>query len=231
MALTKFGGGIVQMSGSIAGNTFARNRFGNYSRSRTTPVNPRSTAQSKVRLILAFLVEYWNEQLTPTERDQWATYAAAVSMTNRLGDSIKCTGFNHFIRGNSLRLLISESTIDAGPSVLTLPPTDPTYSIAASVATQLISVTFDNTQDWAKAADNFMICYQGRPQVATRNFFAGPWRYTGKKEGAVSPPTSPFTLTPVFPLVLGQKIWLASRISRADGRCTIRFQDDCIVGA
>ncbi|GAI58374.1 unnamed protein product, partial [marine sediment metagenome] len=39
MALVKYGGGITQMSGSIAGNTFARNRYGNYVRSRTKPIN------------------------------------------------------------------------------------------------------------------------------------------------------------------------------------------------
>lgn len=231
MALVKYGGGIVQMSGSIGGTTFARNRFGNYARSRTTPVNPSSSFQSKMRLIMGFLVEFWNEELSDTERAQWATYAAAVSITNRLGDSVKCTAFNHFIRGNSLRLLLSHATIEAGPAVLTLPPTDPTYAVAASVASQLISVTFDNTLDWAAAVDNFMICYQGRPQVATRNFFKGPYRYTGFKEGAVSPPTSPFTVTPAFPLVLGQRVWVAARILRADGRCTIRFSDDCIVAA
>jgi hypothetical protein len=231
MALIKFGGGIVQMSGSIAGNTFARNRFGNYSRSRTTPVNPRSTDQSKVRLILAYLVEYWNEELTPAERAQWATYAAAVSMTNRLGDSIKCTGFNHFIRGNSLRARFGGAPVDAGPAVLTLPPTDPTYAITASVATQLISVTFNNGGDWATEAGAYMMFFQGRPQVATRNFFAGPWRYAGQIDGAAVPPVSPAPCAAVFPLVLGQRIWLAARIIRADARCTIRFQDDCIVAA
>ena len=40
MALVKYGGGIIQMSGSMAGNTFARNRYGNYMRARTKPVNP-----------------------------------------------------------------------------------------------------------------------------------------------------------------------------------------------
>lgn len=231
MALIKFGGGITAMSGSIAGNTFARNRFGNYSRARTKPVNPKSEMQSKVRLIMAYLVEYWNEQLSSAERAQWATYAAAISMKNRLGESIKCTGFNHFIRGNSLRLRFAGSVIEAGPAVLTLPPTDPTFLITASVATQLFSVTFDNTQDWAGEVGGYMMFFQGRPQVVTRNFFAGPWKYAGQIDGAVVPPVSPAPVACVMPLVLGQHVWLAARIMRADGRCTIRFQDDCIVGA
>jgi len=39
MALIRFGGGIVQMLGSIGGTTFARNASGNYARARTTPAN------------------------------------------------------------------------------------------------------------------------------------------------------------------------------------------------
>lgn len=231
MALIRYGSGIAQMSGSIGGTTYARNRFGAYSRNRTTPVNPKSSMQSKVRLIMAYLVEYWNEQLSDAQRAQWATYAAAVSMTNRLGDSIKCTGFNHFIRGNALRLRFAGSVIEPGPAVLTLPPTDPTFAITASVATQLFSVTFDNTQDWAGEVGGYMMFFQGRPQVATRNFFAGPWKYAGQIDGAVVPPASPAAVAAVMPLVLGQRVWLAARIMRADARCTIRFQDDCIVAA
>ncbi|GAH13494.1 unnamed protein product, partial [marine sediment metagenome] len=49
MSLVKYGGGIVQMSGSIAGNTFARNRYGNYVRARTKPINPNSDRQVVVR--------------------------------------------------------------------------------------------------------------------------------------------------------------------------------------
>ncbi|GAI01350.1 unnamed protein product, partial [marine sediment metagenome] len=45
MALIKYGGGIVQISGSIAGTVFARNKMGNYARPRTKPVNPRTARQ------------------------------------------------------------------------------------------------------------------------------------------------------------------------------------------
>ena len=59
MALIKYGGGIVDMSGSIAGNTHARNRFGNYMRARTKPVNPNSDRQVAIRAIVSYLAEFW----------------------------------------------------------------------------------------------------------------------------------------------------------------------------
>lgn len=231
MALVMYGAGVLQMSGSIGGTTFARNSSGNYARAKTVGVNPKSTSQSLVRLIMAYLVEHWNEQLTDAQRAEWATYAAAITMQNRLGQDIKNTGFNHFIRGNSLRLLISEALVEDGPAVLTLPPPDPTFAVTASVATQKISVTLDETMDWSILADNFMVLFQGRPQVKTRNFFAGPYRYTDNIEGNPVPLVPPIDIDPVFPLVLGQRIWVSARIVGIDGRATIRFQDDTIVAA
>lgn len=231
MALIKFGGGITAMSGSIAGNTFARNRFGYYSRARTKPVNPKSVGQSQMRLIIGFLVEAWHDALDASQRTAWATYANAITMKNRLGENIKCTGFNHFIRGNSLELQQTNAMVANGPAILSLPPTDPIFAITASAATQLISVSFDNTLDWASQPNAFMALFMGRPQLNTRNFFNGPWRRTGAIPGNPIPPTSPQTRTAVFTLIAGQRIWVAARICMEDARVTIRFQDDVVVSA
>lgn len=61
MALIKYGAGVVQMSGSIAGDVHARNRFGNYTRPRTKPVNPQSARQTAIRAIVAYVAEIWRE--------------------------------------------------------------------------------------------------------------------------------------------------------------------------
>jgi hypothetical protein len=100
-ALVKMGGGIVGMSGSIAGNTFARNRSGNYVRARTKPVNTNTQAQQDIRGVMSYLTNYWSVTLSTAERTGWATYANAIAMKNRLGESIYLTGFNHFIRSNT----------------------------------------------------------------------------------------------------------------------------------
>jgi len=67
MALIKFGAGIVQMSGSIAGDVHARNRFGNYVRPRTKPVNPHSIRQEAARAVVSYLAEYWHGNLTDVQ--------------------------------------------------------------------------------------------------------------------------------------------------------------------
>jgi hypothetical protein len=229
MALVKYGGGITAMSGSTAGNTFARNRFGNYVRARTKPVNPRSQGQSLMRLIIGYLTEAWHEELSDSDRAKWATYANAITMKNRLGENMKCTGFNHFIRANSVICQKGDAAIEPGPTELSLPQTDPTFAIALNAAMQQIAVTFDNTLDWSLETGSFMSLFMGKPQIATRNFFNGPWRLTGHIDGDPGIPTSPATITPVFPLIAGQKVWLAGRIIRNDGRASMRFTAQAIV--
>lgn len=233
MAQVKFGGGVTAISGSIAGSTFGRNRFGFYIRPRTKPVNPNSAGQAGIRSAMSYLTAYWHATLTPAQRVAWTTYAAAVAMKNRLGETIYLTGFNHFIRSNAELVNRSLTLVADGPTVLALPEKDPTIAATGAASTQLVSVAFDVLLDWIDEDDSYMMVYQGVPQLATRNFFGGPWRYMDKIEGdSITPPTSPVTMTAPFTLVEDQKVWCYARIVRADGRVTMPiYPDPFAVGA
>lgn len=232
MGLVRYGGGVVQMSGSIAGNTYARNRFGNYVRARTKPVNPNSHRQQRIRAIIAELTEHWYSTLTGAQRTTWDTYAAAIVMKNRLGENIHLTGFNHYIRSNVAKLDMQIARVDDGPVALTLPEKDPTMSIAASAATQQVTVTFDDTAAWCTEATGFMSLLCGRPQNITRNFFAGPYQglrgIIGVDPGGVA---SPQDVSGIFTLSQGQRLWQRARISMLDGRLSEPFADYCTIGA
>jgi len=225
MALVKFGGGVTQLSGSIAGNTFARNRFGNYIRARTKPVNPNSDRQNITRTQVRQLASYWSGvEMSDAERGAWATYAAAIAMKNRLGEVAYLTGFNHFIRSNAARMLLGGAIIEPGPTTLTLPGGDTALAVAANSDSQLLTVTFDDAQDWCSETGGFLSIAQGLPQIITRNFFGGPFRNAGGIAGNTGVPiTSPQTLTAPFTLVAGQKVWTFARIVRADGRVSDSF--------
>lgn len=228
MALIKYGGGIVQMSGSIAGNTHARNRFGNYMRPRTKPVNPKSPRQMGARLLMMMLAEQWRESpMTDAIRTAWQTYANSVNWTNKLGEAVKLTGFNMFIRGNAAKITAGGALVTAAPTALGLPEADPAFESSGSAATQLISIAFDDTFDWVDEDEAWFSVEMGLPQSGSRNFFGGPYRFGGSEEGdSVTPPTSPFTFTAPFTLVEGQKVWTRARIIRADGRCSTQFGTD-----
>lgn len=231
-ALVRYGAGIVQMSGSIAGNTFARNRYGNYVRARTKPINPNSTRQVKIRSILALLTERWIDTLSDAQRSAWETYAAAVAVKNKLGETIHLSGFNHYIRSNSGYLDAVGQYFDDGPEDLTLPEKDPDFAIAAAADTQLISATITEGLAWNSEPGAGMYLFDGRPQNATRNFFKGPYRGVTWL-GGIQPPgnISPQTHTGLFTLIEGQKIWCRARIVRVDGRVSELFEASCVVTA
>ena len=232
MALVKYGAGIVQMSGSIAGTTFARNRYGNYARSKTTPVNPNTALQIAVRAALSELTVRWSQTLSAAQRTAWNLYASNVTMTNRLGETINLTGFNHYIRSNSVRTRYAIAPVDDGPVIFELPPIDPALSCTISTATQVITVAFDDVFAWASEDLAHLAIYQGSPQNAQRNFFAGPWRNAAIIFGSAGVPiTTPQDIPVSFAVATGQHVWIYARISRADGRLSQPFRADAFVAA
>jgi len=232
MALVKFGGGVVQMSGSLAGNTFARNRYGNYVRARTKPVNPNTAHQQVVRATLAALTDRWSQILNDAQRTAWNLYASNVTMTNKLGETINLSGFNHYLRSNSILHRLNLTLVDDGPVIFEVPDADPTFAITITEAPQNITATFDNTLAWSVEDGGLLCMFQGVPQNPQRNFFAGPWRLWTAVQGidpggAVSPKIAPA----VFAVAELQRDWVYARILRADGRLSAPFRDDVFVSA
>jgi len=232
MALVKYGGGIVQMSGSIAGNVHARNRYGNYVRARTKPTNPNTALQVAIRASIAFLSNRWSQTVSDAERIAWNLYGASVAMKNKLGETVYLSGYNHYIRSNAIRKMCGHTIIDAGPVVFEIPEADPTYACTASEATQQISNAFDITADWSTEDGAYIYFFQGQPQNPQRNFFAGPWRQFGwtagiDPGGALSPEPSAVK----FAITELQRQWTYARISRADGRLSEAFRADCFCEA
>ncbi len=219
MALVKYGGGIVQMSGSIAGSVFARNKSGNYVRPRTKPVNPNSFRQEFIRTALSHLAEHWHKELDATERGLWETYAAAVAMKNKLGETIHLSGFNHFIRTNSPQLMLAEDIKEAAPTTLSLMEKDETTICSEeNIAGQTFTFTFDNT-GWGVTPDlKYWMCfYQGQPQLASRQTFHGPWRFMSAA-GTVAGDAGTQQLPAEFSFAEGQKVWFQARMISFSGR-------------
>lgn len=225
--LVKFGGGVTQMSGSIGGTTFFRNRFGNCARSRTKPVNPKSSRQVAARISMMFLAEQWRESpMTDAFRTAWGVYANSVNWQNRLGESVKLTGFNMYMRGNAANIINGKALNYNGPTDLGLPPGDPAISVAISAANGM-TVTFDDTMPWCDLDGAYLMIHHGEPQNPTRNFFDGPWRYNGSLGGsAAAPPPSPQGPWPSaqWPEIEGQKWWVKFAISLPDGRISTPFE-------
>ena len=232
MALIQTGGGIVNISGSVGGNTFSHNRYGRYMRQKSIPVNPNSSGQQAVRNALGALTTLWSSTLTALQRAAWDLYASNVDMLNKLGETINLTGFNHYIRSNVEYLRIFAATQDDGPVVFELAAQDGTFAITASEATQQITVVHNVALPWADENGAAMFLYQGSPQNGQRNFFNGPWEYFANIPGINGAPAgSPSNHAVVKAIAEGQHQWCYARIVRADGRLSNMFRADCIVAA
>jgi hypothetical protein len=212
-----------QASGSIAGIVYSHNRGGLYTRARSVPVNPNTVQQQAVRNAMLTLSTRWQGVLTSAQRTEWETYAINVPLVGPTGDTRNVGGIGMYNRSNVVRVQSGLSVIDPGPVVMSLPTfTIPTLTVAA--ATDLITVTFTNTDGWAGEVGGAMLVYASRPQSPTINFFKGPYRYAGRINGAVSPPTSPATIALPFPVTVGNRIFLKVEVVRADGRLSSPFR-------
>jgi len=232
MASVKLGGGVVEIRGSIAGNTFSRNRYGAYMRARISPVNPNSEKQSRVRGIMSVVSKDWFDTLTAEQREAWIQFAANMPVTNRLGEVINLSGFNQYVASNQAALNAGLPAIAAGPTTYIKPGVDVTSVATGSESTQEVSVVFDDTRDWVDEDGAGMIVQVGLPQNASIEFFNGPWRHAGVIEGdSVAAPTTPAAIASPFVITEDQKLFVRTRIIRADGRLSDWFQSSSVCGA
>jgi hypothetical protein len=218
---------LSQASGSLAGNTFSRNKGGMYVRARATPTNPNSAFQQAVRSLMAQLSTVWSSVLTQVQRDAWDLYAANTPLVDTLGESRPVTGLNMFTRYNVPALqsgLIATPKL-AAPAIFNLGDYTAPAVDDINTTDQEIDISFNNADDWAKAAGNAMLIYVSRPMNPSINFFKGPYRYAGKIVGATSAPTSPASIALPFVVAAGQKLFIKASVARSDGRMSSPFRD------
>ncbi|GAI70782.1 unnamed protein product, partial [marine sediment metagenome] len=223
--LVKYGGGITQMSGSMAGNTFARNKMGNYLWPRTKPVNPRSARQITARNRIMLLAEQWRtDPMDDLIRGAWETYAKNVNWHNRLSEVVILTGFNHFIRSNAALLAAGGSLVTAGPPDIGLPPGDDLFAVTGTATSGKLTITISEVLDWFKETGAYLSVEMGRPQSPSRTSFHGPYRNAGSIAGLDDTgPTPPHELDAPFTLIETQQVWCRARIIRKDARCSTFF--------
>lgn len=220
-------------SGAIGGKVYSRNQYGNYIRSRAIPVNPNTDRQQAARSAFQEMASRWSLTLTQAQRTAWNLYGSSVTMQDRLGQDINLSGFAHFIRSNTARSAVSMPVVDAGPVIFTVAEADSSFSCAISEATQIITVTFDDTMVWADEDDAAMSIYMTSPQINSRAYLDIKLRLAGSIDGDLaSPPVSPdATITTPYVVVETQRVIVKARITRADGRLSYFFQSTVLVAA
>jgi hypothetical protein len=152
----------VPQSGSVAGTTSSRNRFGQYRRTRAIPVNPDSSAQAGVRARQSANAAAWRA-LTDLQRAGWDSLGLSFVRTDSLGQTYNLTGFMAFCSVNNVNLAAGDPTTADAPAYLT--------------PDALTSV------DITLAADTFSIAYTVTPLPTDARLavFASPQRSSGRR--------------------------------------------------
>jgi hypothetical protein len=228
VALIQTGGGVAVISGKIGGWVFFRGPGGASVRNWVKPVDPGSARQQVVRFAVSQLMTRWSEVLTDEQRAAWATYAANVPLPNRLGAVRPISANAMYMRCNVPRLTCLDPVTgvqDEAPAIFdvgtyTMPAVD-----AIDAASNTMTWSFDNTDDWAILDGGAMYIFASQPKNPTVNFFKGPYNAAATIPGAVAtPPTSPMQINLPFPVEIGQKIFLRANVSHADGRLASSFR-------
>lgn len=231
MKIKYSGVGITAASGSLGGSTFSHNASGAYVRLTGQTVNPNSPLQQQVRNQFKAATQAWSG-LTQVQRDSWVAFANAIVFKDSLGQDYKLNPYQHYVRSYLAMIDAGLTPVQTGPSVLTLPEADPTFSAVASEGAQTVSVTFDNTLAWANEDGAGLRIGHSLPVGGSRNFMSQHYRNTGTIEGdAITPPTSPDAQTAQFTIAETQKIAVSGLILRADGRVSEPFWDTVTVAA
>lgn len=108
----------LPQSGSYAGLTASRNRFGQYFRSRATPVQPRTVAQLNQRARMTTNAAAWRG-LTAAQRAGWADLGLSISRTDSLGQAYTLTGFMAYTSVNNNKLDAGDAAISDATAIVT----------------------------------------------------------------------------------------------------------------
>jgi len=138
---------IGAASGSVGGQTFSRNRYGAYVRTRAIPVNPNTVPQQNARSRLSTYSANW-QTLTASQKISWNAWALQNPIINTLGASQTLTGQAAYVGVNTRLAQATDTAID-------VPPLTP-------APTSLVTLT----GTWDIGLGNFQIDFTATPLAA-----------------------------------------------------------------
>jgi hypothetical protein len=112
MARVKFGSLLTEISGSIGGSTFQRNKYGNTLRNKPNPIKSQSPSQLSVRQLMKQAHDAWTA-LTDAERKQWQQYTTFSNPKIRHDHNVVMSGHSLYLKYQVLRLLAGLEILDS----------------------------------------------------------------------------------------------------------------------
>jgi hypothetical protein len=193
----------IPRSGSLQSQTSSRNRYGQYVRTRATPVNPNSTQQGVVRARMSGNSAAWRS-LTSAQRAGWADLGAMISRVDSLGQSYTLNGFAAYCSVNNNNLAAGSAVVSDAPAMVS-PSTIETATITLTAAS--FSIAYTPTPMPA----NTKLFIYASPQRSAGRSFEGDYRLIAVTAAAAASPhnlLSAYTAKFGVPVV-GNRVFLS----------------------
>lgn len=199
-------------SGSQAGTTASRNRFGQYMRTRATPVQPGTPAQLNQRARMSTNAAAWRA-LTDAQRAGWLSLGAMISRTDSLGQVYTLNGFMAYCSVNNNLLDAGDSAVSDAPAIVT--PAD-----LLTVTLTLTAAAFSIAYTATPLAAGVKLFIFASPQASAGRKFNGDYRLIAvTAAAAASPHNLLVAYTAKFGVpVVGNRIFLSLQTQKAGFR-------------
>lgn len=183
----KFGAVIVAGSGKIGGHVASKNRSGAYLRTKVTPVNPQTPAQTNARALLASLSTGWSG-LTAAQRVSFNEAVTDFASTDIFGDIKQPSGINLYVKLNA-------NNSRAGFTLLTIAPTKGTVPFAplSSANFKLTTSSLDLVFGTTALATSMLTIRACAPQSAGKSFVKSEMRVILTKVNSATLKTEMYT--------------------------------------
>lgn len=120
MAKIKFGMMMTDARGKLGGHVFSKNRAGSFVRTKVSPSNPNTQAQSQARALFSAISQQWSS-LTQPVRDSFDAAVKDWARTDIFGDLRNPTGKNLFQRLNNQAQSAGLAPVVTLPAKLEMP--------------------------------------------------------------------------------------------------------------
>ena len=169
-------------SGSANGTTWSRNPFGQYTRRRAVPVQPRTPAQLNVRARLAANAAAWRA-LTDAQRAGWAALGLMMSRSDSLGSAYTLNGFLAYCS-------VTNNKVAAGDAIVSDAPTIATPGSLLTVTLTLTSAAFSVAYTATPLAASTRAFIRCSPQQSPGRIFNGDYRLITVTAAAAASPAN-----------------------------------------
>lgn len=175
--------GMVDGRGKINGSVASKNRSGAYVRTKVTPVNRQSSAQSAVRNSFSVISALWRN-LTDVQRESWNSAVNNWQRTDVFGDLKTPSGFGLFMRlCTPLQNTFNDVIIaNYAPSPVSMPLFKNLSAVSATtdgVATALVVNGLVNNEDRVDLEEYVIQLYATPVLSPGKSFVKNEYRYLG----------------------------------------------------